>query len=50
MLLIVNGPSLDQHGFLTNKSGVSNMIESFYLITDSLDKGLSLDEIYTDFF
>ena len=41
--------SADQHGFLPNRSCITNLIESLDIITDSLDKGLSVDVIYTDF-
>ena len=41
--------SSDQHGFLTRKSFVINLIESFDILTDSLDRGLSVDKIYSDF-
>ena len=39
----------DQHGFLPNRSCITNLIESLGIITDSLDKGLSVDVIYTYF-
>ena len=41
--------SADQHGFLPNRSCITNLIESLDIITDSLDKGLSVDVIYTNF-
>ena len=39
----------DQHGFLSNRLCNTNLVESLDIITDSLDKGLSVDVIYTDF-
>ena len=41
--------SADQHGFLPNRSCIINLIESLDIITDSLDKRLLLDGIYTEF-
>ena len=51
MFLIANKLlSTEQHGFLSNKSCITYLIQSFDLITYSIDKRLSVDVIYTDFF
>ena len=47
--VVKNSMSVDQYGFLPNRSCVTNLIESLDIITDSRDKGLSFDVIYTDF-
>ena len=41
--------SAGQHGFLSNRSCIRNLIEILYLIIYSLYKGLSVDVIYTEF-
>ena len=38
-----------QHGFLANKSCLTNLLEFMEFVTDTYDDGSSLDLIYLDF-
>ena len=41
--------NLSQHGFLPNRSCLTNLLEFFEFVTKSVDEGLPVDVIYLDF-
>lgn len=48
-LLSSNQLSGDQHGFLNKKSCVTNLLETYDIMSAAMEQGLPVDVIYTDF-
>lgn len=41
--------SRDQHGFVNKKSCVTNLLETYDIMSAAMEQGLPVDVIYTDF-
>jgi hypothetical protein len=41
--------SVDQHGFMKNRSTVTNLLEYASFVLNSIEEGLQVDFVYTDF-
>lgn len=41
--------SRDQHGFVNKKSCVTNLLETYDIMSSAIEQGLPVDVIYTDF-